>query len=233
MFEELKSESLKEITAQKKKLNWGEVPAIYYMASSSLGDLEGILTHGFESAYKTILNKTTWNLSYLDGYRDKDGVIFVNKKPKIMLRHVYTENNYELHCYPIVHGEPVNTIVQNNQYCPFEAWIPEVSQRLFRVSSLTAFIIYTFQSGDKADLKLIKYSHVKIQELINTLSESFEIVKVKGYNIVEFCNYVSRRKGNLHIDELLGDDANLDAKNEANLDDENDEENDADNEVNN
>lgn len=205
MFENIELTDLKTINAYKKKLNWGEIPAIFHMASSSISELEGILTHGFDSAYKRLLNKSTWNLSYLEGYTDTDGSIQVKKKPKIILRHAYTEHNYELHCYPVVHGEMVTTRILNNPYSPFENWIPEIMRRLFRISSLISFIIYTFQNGDKADLALIHYSHLKVQELIGILEESFDIVKIKGYNIAEFCKEIYRRQPNVHLDDLLDD----------------------------
>ena len=45
------------LLAGKKKINWGDVPAIFQMVSSSLGDLDGLLTSGFDNPYKRILNK--------------------------------------------------------------------------------------------------------------------------------------------------------------------------------
>lgn len=206
MFEEEKNiESLKEITAYKKKLNWGEIPAIYHMAASSISDLEGLLTHGFESGYKSILNKNVWNLEFLGAYTDSNGELQVKNKPQIMLRHVFTEHHYELHCYPVVLGEPIYLALKNNPCSPFENWAPEIMKRLFRISNLISFIIYAFQNGDEADLKLIYYSHLKVQGLIETLGESFDIVKVKGYDIAEFCTEIYKRQPNMHLDGLLND----------------------------
>ena len=80
MTEQAQNPSLKEINALKKKLNWGDVPAIYRMATTAIGDLDGILSHGFDSAYKNILDRTTWNLDLLQGYKDAEGNLQVKIK---------------------------------------------------------------------------------------------------------------------------------------------------------
>jgi hypothetical protein len=195
--------NLKEITAYKKKINWGDIPAIYHMAASSLGDIDGILTHGFDSAYKQLFNKTNWNLGLLGGYKDESGNLLVKQKPKIALRHFYDEQHYELHCFPIVKGERVNISLSQHPLCPFEQWSPETMRMLFRVSNLISFVAFTFKSGDKADLALIRYSHKRVQELIHELSKSFEIVDVVGYSIADFCKELYRIKPDFTIADLL------------------------------
>jgi hypothetical protein len=195
--------NLKDITAYKKKLNWGDVPAIYHMAASSISDMDGILTHGFDSAYKELFNKNNWNYTFLEGASDENGNVTVTKKPQITLRHYYDEQNYELHCFPIVEGERVYGTLSQHPLCPFTQWSPEKMQMLFRVSSLISFIVFTFKNGDLADLALIKYSHKRVQELINELSKSFEIVDVMGYSIADFCKELYRRRPNFTIADLL------------------------------
>ncbi|WP_448213385.1 hypothetical protein [Colwellia sp. MEBiC06753] len=187
---------LKEINALKKKLNWGEVPAIYHMVSTSVGELDGILTHGFESGYTNILNKERWNLPKLGGTRDKDGIISIQYKPKISLRHVYNEMGYELHCFPNVLGERVNRNMINHPDCPFKSWIPEADRRLFRINSLANFVIYIVQKGDEADYAMIKYIYRRVEQLIDILAESFDIKEVRGYNLAEFFQEINSRKDN-------------------------------------
>ena len=184
---------LKEINALKKKLNWGEVPAIYHMVSTSVGDLDGILTHGFESSFKNILDKRTWNLPKLGGKVDKFGHISVMYKPKIALRHVFNEMGYELHCYPMVNGEKINRNMVDYPHCPFINWIPETMRRLFRVNSLANYIIFINQNGDEADFELIKHIYRRVEELIGLLKESFEVQDIKGYTIPEFYKEVDSR----------------------------------------
>lgn len=181
-----KSPALKDINAFKRKLNWGEVPAIYHMVSSSIGELDGILTHGFDSAYKQLLNRNSWNLDLLAGYADEQGNLKVEIKPKISLKHVFNEMGYELHCFPVIRGERINRNLIRNPWCPFQAWIPETMRRLFRINALVAFIVYSFQNGDEADLALIKYAYLRVENLIDILRNSFDIIDVRGFNIAEF-----------------------------------------------
>jgi len=189
--------SLKEINAYKKKPNWGEVSAVYHIISSSLGDLDGILIHGFDSAYKQVLDRSNWNLALLKARKAPDGTLQVKQKPQIILRHEFNDMGYELHCYPAIDGETITLDMIAEGNCPFNTWIPEKMQMLFRVNSLVAFAIYSFQSGDEADIALLKFAHHKVEELIKNLSESFQIVVVKGYSIAEFYQEIAKRNGNI------------------------------------
>ncbi|NQY63726.1 MAG: hypothetical protein HRT38_08300 [Alteromonadaceae bacterium] len=184
---------LKEINAYKKELNWGEVPTIYHMLATSVGELDGILTHGFDSGYKHILDPQTWNLSLLGGSRDVAGNIEVKNKPQIMLQHVYDDTTYELHCYPVVNGERFDGAAKGDAMCPFVIWQPATMRMLFRINNLTSFMMYNFQRGDEADLELIKFTHFKVQKLISILRESFDIIETKGYSIADFYLEIRRR----------------------------------------
>lgn len=189
--------NLKEINALKKQLNWGEIPAIYHMVSSSLSELNGILSHGFDSNYKTILDRNTWNLPPLNGFRNSNGHIQVKIKPKLVLCHEYNDMGYELHCYPIVNGERINHRLVGEHTGPFQTWVPESMRILFRINSLVAFSIFTYQNGDEADRALVKFANNLVEKLINILCESFEIIEVEGYNIAEFYQEITRRNGNI------------------------------------
>lgn len=194
---------LKEINAYKKQLSWGDVPAIYHMLSTSIGELDGILSYGFDNAYKALLDRNNWNLTLLAGTSDQFNNITVAHKPKIALKHFFTNVHYEMHCYPIVNGEKTAKTLINNANCPFNRWLPEVNQRLFRVSSLVSYMIYSLDGGDEADLALIKFAYRRVEQLIETLRESFDIVEIKGYTIAEFYQEISGRKGTNTIHELL------------------------------
>ena len=49
--------SLKDINAFKKQINWGELPAFYHLVAQSLGESEGLLSHGFDNAAKRIIDQ--------------------------------------------------------------------------------------------------------------------------------------------------------------------------------
>ena len=200
-----KNPTLKDVNNFKKKLNWGEVPPIYHMAAISVGDLDSILTDGFDSGFKTIFNRTNWNLPYLDGHIDITGEIHAKRKPKIALRHIYSEQHYELHCYPVVQGERVNRTLLGHDFCSFKEWHPETMRSLFRLSNLVSFIIFAFRSGDEADMALIRYAHTRVNDLIDTLTESFDVIDVRGFSIAKFCKAISASKSALEINLLLDD----------------------------
>lgn len=193
--------NLKEINALKKRLTWGDIPDIYHLVSSSVSELDGILTHGFDSNYKKILNKNTWNLQALHGKRGSDGKIHVKIKPQIILQHVYNELGYELHCYPVIDGEKIMRALIREHKSPFQTWLPESMGILFRINNLVAFAIFTYQRGDEADLALLKYAFYRVQKLIAILSESFQVLAVEGYSIAEFYKEIAQRGGNI----LTGD----------------------------
>ncbi|WP_286267165.1 hypothetical protein [Thalassotalea atypica] len=188
--------SLKEINAYKKKLTWGESSTLYQMATSSASELDELLTHGFDSGYKSILNKNNWNLKKLDGSIDEFGRIDVKFKPRVVLRHIYNEMGYELHCYPYIDGEIALLPMIDSPHCPFIKWHPESMRRLFRVSSLPNFAIQTVQKGDEADFALIKHIYVRVQELLELLKVHFDVIEIRGYNIAEFFKEVNKKHRN-------------------------------------
>lgn len=189
--------NLKEINALKRKISWGDVPTIYHLVTSSLSELDGILTHGFDSPYKQILDRNTWNLPALKGHRDTDGIIHVKIKPQIILQHQYNDAGYELLCFPIIDGERITQPLVRDQSCPFQVWLPDSMGKLFRINCFVAFSIFAYQGGDEADLALIKFAHSLVSNLIEILSESFDIISVEGYNIGEFFQEVKLRNGNI------------------------------------
>jgi hypothetical protein len=189
--------TLKDINAYKKKICWGDLPTIFHMAINSISDVDGILSHGFDSAYKRLFNQNTWNLDLLGSYTDDIGNVIVKSKPKIALHHVFDEQNYELHCYPIIDDEKINVLLLKHPQCPFINWMPETMQMLFRMSSFVSFMTYHAQGGDEADLALIKFAYYKVEELIDVLKDSFEVTEVLGHTIAEFYQEIQHKKKHL------------------------------------
>lgn len=188
--------SLKEINAYKKKLNWGDVPAIYQLAASSISDVDSILTHGFDSAFKQLLDRNNWNHKILSTQKSITDKLPHTIKPQVSLFHHISEQHYELHCYPIINEERVLETQIKNPASPFIEWVPEAMQMLFRLNSLVPFIVYTFQKGDKADYALVRYANSLVDKLITTLDQAFDITEIKGYSIAEFCKEIYRKHSN-------------------------------------
>jgi hypothetical protein len=183
--------SIKEINAYKKKLNWGDIPAIYQLAANSISDIDGILTHGFKNAFKQLLDQRNC-LNAVEKQNDIMSKV-TTRKPKFSLNHNINEQQYELHCYPIINDERVLQAQLNNPLCPFIEWRLATMQMLFRLNSLLPFIVYTFQKGDIADHALIRFAHQRADELIILLQKLFNITDKKGYTIAEFCKVTYRK----------------------------------------
>lgn len=198
MSVELEKLELKTINAYKKTLNWGDVPAIYQLLASSVSELDGILSHGFKNNFKDLLNKKNWNLTLLGGKVDNNGQITTQIKPQISLQHCFFEHHYELHCHLVMNGEKVLENLTEDPACPFNHWSPRVSKKLFRINSLIPFIHYTFRKGDKADMQLIRFAYLRVEELINTLRESFDIIDIEDYTIAQFCRELIAKQQELN-----------------------------------
>ena len=110
---------------------------------------------------------------------------------------------YELLCYPVVNGERINHPLIREHTSPFQTWLPENMRMLFRINNLVAFSIFTYQSGDDADIALVKYSFYRVEKLIEILSESFEIVEVEGYSIARFYQEIDRKNGNILNSDVI------------------------------
>ncbi len=202
---------LKEINEFKKKISWGEVPTVYQLTQNAISELDGLQNHGFDNAFKRVLEKNNWNLDLLQGKQTAHQEITVSIKPQLLLKHVYSEQNYELHCFPVIDGEKAIWPLVHHPQCPFIEWQPESMSKLCKVSNLVAFIQYAFNNGDQADIALIRYAHQKITQLIGVLSESFDIVGVKGYNIAQFCQEINHRKHTQNSPDI-NDNTNKDAE---------------------
>ncbi len=189
--------TLKEINAFKKKICWGDLPTVFHMAYSSISDIDNILTHGFDSSYKQLFNTRNWNLTLLGSHKDDKGNLVVNKRPQIALQHVFNEQHYELHCYPVINGEKTNLLMLKNPQSPFINWFPESMQILFRLSSFVSFMTYHAQGGDEADIALIKFAHFKVEELIEKLKKTFEVIEVSGPTIEDFYHEIQHRKNSI------------------------------------
>ncbi|MBL4910199.1 MAG: hypothetical protein JKX78_09355 [Alteromonadaceae bacterium] len=189
--------TLKEIHAFKKKICWGDLPTIFHMAYNSVSDVDNILTHGFDSSYKQLFNINNWNLTFLGSHKDDKGNLIINSRPQIALQHVFNEQHYELHCYPILNGEKTNLQMLKNPHSPFINWLPESMQILFRISSFVSFMTYHAQGGDEADVALIKFTHLKVENLIEKLKKTFDVTETSGRSISDFYHEIQQRKSNI------------------------------------
>ena len=163
-FELPQNPTLKHINSFKKTLNWGELPPFYHMVAQSLGESEGLLTHGFDTALKKIVDKRNWNVELLGGHIDKDGTIHCEEKPRIALYQLFTERGFELHAFPLAKNKEIDQYVRENRLMEFRIWDPHDMKILLRINQLHKFIDFYFQRGDEADKALIIHAFKSVNK---------------------------------------------------------------------
>jgi hypothetical protein len=194
--------TLKDINWYKKQINWGDLPPFYHMVAQSLGESEGLLTHGFDNAVKRIIDKRNWNLNQLDGYIDDNNIIHCENKPRIALYQVFTERGFELHAVPYAKDQEIDQYVKGNRLMEFNLWDPLNMRLILRVNQLHKFISFYFEHGDDADFALILHAHKTVQNVIQFLQDHLHVVKVSGISIRSFFDTQERLVGQIDADAL-------------------------------
>lgn len=86
-------------------------------------------------------------------------------------------------CFPIVNSEPQAHINSFDKYSPFKEFNPSSLGPLLSIPKLSDFIDLTVRCGDEADMELLKYAHILIEQLINLLNTSLLVVENSGQSI--------------------------------------------------
>lgn len=178
-----KNPTLKDINWYKKQVTWGELPPFYHLVASSVGESEGVLTHGFDNAIKKILNKRNWNLEALGGSEDDQGVIVCDNPPRLALETVFTDRGFELHAFPYAKSKKIDQYVKENRLMEFKVWDPYDMKVIMRINQLHKFIEYYFKHGDDADKALIIHAHKIVAGVITFLEKNMNVQQVGGVTI--------------------------------------------------
>ena len=195
--------TLKHINIFKKALNWGELPPFYHMVAQSLGELEGLMTHGFDTALKRIIDPRNWNIELLGGYVAQDGKIHCENKPHLALYQLITDRGFELHAFPVVRNKEIDQYVKNNRLMEYQLWDPHDMRVLLRINQLHKFIEFYFERGDDADKALIIHAFKSVNQVIQFLRSKLNITKVDGVSIRQYYDMVEKRVDNGSDAELI------------------------------
>ncbi|MEP0177678.1 MAG: hypothetical protein ABJH28_14060 [Paraglaciecola sp.] len=166
--------SIKTITQLKKTINMGEIPNYYSLVANKLYELEGTFTDGFDNNIKYLLKKDNWQSANL-----------VNGKPQVSLIKHLNAYSFDLHCFPIINDEPQMLVKPYDPLSPFKEFNPAVLGPLLRIPNLQEFITVTLRLGDEADLELLKYTHMLIEQLIALLKQNILVTDDTGPSIKE------------------------------------------------
>ncbi|WP_339725127.1 hypothetical protein [uncultured Paraglaciecola sp.] len=166
--------NVKAILQLKKSLNLGEIPDHFQIVANKLLELEGTFTDGFDNNIKYLLNKKNWNLTNC-----KQG------KPPIVLKTHCNQYAFDLHCFPVVNDEPQAMIKPFDCNSPFKEFNPSSLGPLLSIPKLSDFMSVTIRCGDEADMELLKYAHMLLEQLLELLSTSLQVVENSGQSIQE------------------------------------------------
>ncbi|SFC65282.1 hypothetical protein [Pseudoalteromonas denitrificans] len=194
--------TLKDVNWYKKQLNWGELPPFYHLVASSLGESEGILTHGFDTAIKRIIDKRNWNIPLLGGYLDNSGKIICENKPRLALYQVFTNRGFELQVYPLAKDLEINQYVKDNKLMEFMLWDPHSMRLILRINQLHKYIQFYFQRGDEADKALIIHAHKVVHRIVEFLKQELNIIKIDGVSIKRYYD-LCEKETSVDQDELM------------------------------
>jgi hypothetical protein len=174
--------NVKAINQFKKSINLGDLPPYYHIVANKLSELEGTFTDGFDNNIKYLLDKKNWNSDNLH-----------NGKPQISLNKHMSEYAYDLFCFPVLLGEAHAVVKPFDSNSPFKQYNPAIVGPLLRIPGLSDFISMTIRCGDEADMELLTYAHILIEQICDLLSTSVVVVSSSGDSIKETFLYIEQQ----------------------------------------
>ncbi|MBL4631335.1 MAG: hypothetical protein JKY14_09325 [Paraglaciecola sp.] len=166
--------NVKAILQLKKSLNLGEVPEHFQIVANKLLELEGTFTDGFDNNIQYLLNKNNWNLANC-----KKG------KPPIALKKHCNQYAFDVHCFPIINHKPQALIKPFDARSPFKEYNPSSLGPILSIPKLSDFFSVIILCGDEADMELLKYAHLLVEQLIDLLTTSLQVVENSGGSVQE------------------------------------------------
>ena len=166
--------NVKAILQLKKSLNLGEISDHFKIIANKLLELEGTFTDGFENNIKHLLNNKNWNL-----INCKQG------KPSISLRKCCNQHAFELFCFPMICNEARAVVKSCDKNSPFKDFNLSNLGPLLSIPKLSNFVSITVRCGDEADIELIKYTHILIEQLAHLLGTLLHVAENDGQTIKE------------------------------------------------
>ena len=163
---------VKAILQLKKSLNLGEVSEHFKIIANKLLELEGTFTDGFENNIKHLLNNKNWNL-----INCKQG------KPSIALKKHCNQHAFELFCFPMISNEAQAIVKPYDKNSPFKDFNPSSLGPLLSLPKFNDFVSITVRYGDEADIELLKYTHLLIEQLIHLLGTILHVAENDGQTI--------------------------------------------------
>jgi hypothetical protein len=199
----------KDINIYKKKINWGEIPAFFHLISNAVAESEGFISHGFDNAYKKIVDRSNWNYHHLGIEPSVDidklkniELIQPLRKPRICIYHVFNTQGYELIALPYVKDKLIDEYRSGDPEMDFTIWDPSQMKVLVRIPQMHKFISFNNKNGDKADMALIIHAYNVVNSMINRLKQEVDVHAVEGMSVKDIYK-VQRSNPNLAPNDVI------------------------------
>lgn len=163
---------VKDIIQLKKAITLGVLPNSFNIVANKLLELEGTFTDGFSNNITHLLDAQNWQIKNC-----KQG------KPQVALVRHINHYAYDLHCFPIIAGEPQAIVEAFHPGSGFKQFNPAISGPLIRIPQLESLIKTYVRCGDEADLELIKYAHIVVEQLSDFLQQKVKVTKNSGQTV--------------------------------------------------
>ncbi len=91
----------------------------------------------------------------------------------------------ELCCYTMICNEARAVVKSSDKNSPFKDCNPSNLGPLLSIPKLSNFVSITVRCGDEADIELIKYTHILIEQLAHLLGTLLHVAENDGQTIKE------------------------------------------------
>jgi hypothetical protein len=165
---------VKGIIQLKKTITLGVLPNTFNIVANKLQELEGTFTDGFSNNITHLLDQQNWQKKNC-----------IQGKPQVALVRHITQYAYDLHCFPIIAGEPQAMVEAFHPRSGFKQFNPAITGPLIRIPQLESLIETYLKCGDEADLELIKYAHILVEQLGEYLQQKMLVTQNSGQSVQE------------------------------------------------
>lgn len=180
--------NIKTIIQLKKTLNLGEIPHDFQIVANKLIELEGTFTDGFRNNVTHLLDQQNWQFANCLGGR-----------PRVAIRRHIDEYAYDVHCFPIINNTPHAVVKPYHPESCFKEYNPASVGPLIRLPHLSDFISMMIRCGDEADIELLKYAHMLVEQLNQLLVRSLDVTENTGQSIKEAFLYIEKQIKDIKI----------------------------------
>ncbi len=178
----IETSDVKTILQLKKTLTLSQVPDCFSIVANKLADLQGTFTDGFANNITYLLNQQNWQSDNCP-----------NGKPQVALIQQMSEYAFDLYCLPVINQVPQAVVKDFHPDSGFKQFNPAVAGPIVRIAKIADLMELFIRCPDEADLALLKYAHMMIEQIVALLQKRLEVVLIKGSSIKDLVTDVQQQ----------------------------------------